>query len=134
MAVSNKTIIALALLAIAVAVVAESQGTMRPECVVGVRGVQCGAQLSLCVCVRGDHPSYPLSSLSGTRGRAARSLCAARVATTRPHITASHTHSNRVSTCVMVYGVCLVCWWCVQLLTSSRRLRRWLRPTVSWPR
>ena len=50
MAVSNKTIIALALLAIAVAVVAESQGTMRPECVVGVRGVQCGAQLSLCVC------------------------------------------------------------------------------------
>ena len=51
MAVSNKTIIALALLAIAVAVVAESQGTMRPECVVGVRGVQCGAQLSLCVCV-----------------------------------------------------------------------------------
>ena len=51
MAVSNKTIIALALLAIAVAVVAESQGTMQPECVVGVRGVQCGAQLSLCVCV-----------------------------------------------------------------------------------
>ena len=75
MAVSNKTIIALALLAIAVAVVAESQGTMRPGCVVGVRGVQCGAQLSLCVC--GDHwhwnPSYPLSSLSGTRGHAARS-------------------------------------------------------------
>ena len=131
MAVSNKTIIALALLAIAVAVVAESQGTMRPECVVGVRGVQCSAQLSLCVCVvttQAIHcPACP--GLGVTRHAA--------LAHTSGHHSAPHpaTPTARLQREYVCHGV-----WCagrmciVQLLTSSRRLRRWLRPTVSWPR
>ena len=61
----------------------------------------------------------------------------AALARTSGHHSAPHpaTPTARLQREYVCHGV-----WCagrmciVQLLTSSRRLRRWLRPTVSWPR